>query len=234
MESLRSRLAENFKAVEDRVREACARSGRERPEITLIAVSKTVDARAVREAAALGQLDFGENYVRPAQSKMEEVREPGGAEVRFHMIGHLQRNKVKAALGVFESLHSLDSLRLLQALEKELAGRDGKFPCFVEVNVSGEDSKYGVSPDDAQKLVEAALEGGGVDVAGLMTMAPFLAEPQECRPYFAKLRELRDGINEKLGRRVLRCLSMGMTNDFEVAVEEGATHLRIGTALFKA
>jgi pyridoxal phosphate enzyme (YggS family) len=234
MESLKSILAGNFKAVEDRIREACARSGRERPEVTLIAVSKTVDAAAVVEAVALGQLDFGENYVQPAQSKMEEVRRQGAAGARFHMIGHLQRNKARAALAVFESLHSLDSRRLLAALEKELAGGGREFPCFVEVNVSGEDSKYGIVPDDAPGFVEAALEAGGVKVEGLMTMAPLLAQPEECRPYFARLRELRDRINEKLGRRALGSLSMGMTNDFEVAVEEGATHLRIGTALFKA
>lgn len=234
MESLRSTLAENFGAVEGRICEACARSGRERPEVTLIAVSKTVDAAAVAEAVALGQLDFGENYVQPAQAKAEEVRRQGGAGARFHMIGHLQRNKVRAAVAVFESLHSLDSRRLLGALEKELGGGNRQFPCFVEVNVSGEDSKYGVSPEDAQGLVEAALEAGGVRLEGLMTMAPFLAQPEECRPYFARLRELRDRINERLGRKALQGLSMGMTNDFEVAVEEGATHLRIGTALFKA
>jgi pyridoxal phosphate enzyme (YggS family) len=234
MESPKSTLAANFDAVDGRIREACARSGRERSEITLIAVSKTVNAAAIREAAALGQLDFGENYVQPAQAKAEEVREPGGGHVRFHMIGHLQRNKVKAALGVFESLHSLDSVRLLKALGKELGGGEREFPCFVEVNVSGEDSKYGVQPEDAHGLVEAALETDGVRIEGLMTMAPYLAQPEECRPYFARLRELKDSINGKLGREALRSLSMGMTNDFEVAVEEGATHLRIGTALFKA
>jgi pyridoxal phosphate enzyme (YggS family) len=232
MESSGSGFAGNFEAVESRICEACARSGRERSEVTLIAVSKTVDAAAVHEASALGQLDFGENYVKPAQSKIEEVRALGGPEVRFHMIGHLQRNKVRPALGVFESLHSLDSVRLLNALGKELGGGGREFPCFVEVNVSGEDSKYGVSPEDAQGLVEAALETDGVRIEGLMTMAPYLAQPEECRPYFARLRELKDKINEKVGRKALRSLSMGMTNDFEVAVEEGATHLRVGTALF--
>ena len=233
METLSTKLAENFRIVEDKICDSCARSGRERSEITLIAVSKTVDADMVLAALALGQHDFGENYVKNAQSKLEEIRTRGCMDARFHMIGHLQRNKVKTALPVFDSLHSLDSKRLLDSLENQLDGIENKFPCFVEVNVSGEESKYGISPEKAFELVNAADDKKHVNVVGLMTMAPFLAEPEQCRPYFARLRELRESINEKMHNPALRFLSMGMTNDFEVAIEEGATHLRIGTALFK-
>ncbi len=231
--AFKSRLAENFRAVEGRIVEACQRAGRSRSEITVIAVSKTVDAGAVAAACELGQVDFGENYVRPAQSKIEEVRQLGATGAKFHMIGHLQRNKVKDALSIFESLHSLDSIRLLEALQKHLTGRGRKFPCFVEVNVTSEGSKYGVRPEDAPGLVEAALETEAVEVSGLMTMAPYVAGPEQVRPAFVRLRELRESINNRLGDAVLKYLSMGMTNDFEVAVEEGATHLRIGTALFR-
>lgn len=233
IEALKSRLAENFKTVEDRICEACERAGRSRPAVKLIAVTKAVDTDAVIAAHMLGQLDFGENYVQPARSKIEEVRKLDMAGARFHMIGHLQRNKVRSALAIFETLHSLDSLRLLGALEKELAGTGRKFPCFIEVNVGGEESKYGLAPDEAPGLVEAAAESAEVDVVGLMTMAPYLANPEDARPFFARLRELKESINEKLGAEVLSCLSMGMTNDFDVAVEEGATHLRVGTALFR-
>lgn len=235
IETLKARLAENFRVVEGRIAQACARAGRERSEVTLIAVSKTVGAGAVAAAAELGQRDFGENYVKPAVSKLKEARELGAGGVRFHMIGHLQRNKVKNALAIFESLHSLDSMRLLDALQKsstKIGNFGAGFPCFVEVNVSGEETKYGVAPEEAPGLVEAALEDAHVEVVGLMTMAPYLSEPRQCRRYFVSLRELKESINERLGRQVLRCLSMGMTNDFEVAIEEGATHLRIGTALF--
>lgn len=204
-----------------------------RSEITLIAVTKTVDARAIATAREIGQRDFAENYVKPAQSKIEEVRGLGVSDAVFHMIGHLQRNKVRDAVAVFQLLHSLDSARLLSALEKALAGRDGSFPCFVEVNVSGEESKSGIRPPELESLVEAAMETCGVDVVGLMTMAAYVEDPEKVRPDFAGLRELRDKVNDKLGREKLRYLSMGMTNDFEVAIEEGATHLRIGTALFK-
>jgi pyridoxal phosphate enzyme (YggS family) len=232
VEALKARLLNNFKSVEDRIAEACARAGRERSEITLMAVSKTVDARMVTAAYSLGQLDFGENYVRDAKSKRETVLELGADGVRFHMIGHLQRNKVKDAVHVFDSLHSLDSTRLLEALEKRLSGMKKDFPCFIEVNVSREESKYGVSSDKVLPLVEAALEAQAVRVVGLMTMAPYGEDPEKVRPVFSALRELRDRTDERLGRNVLQYLSMGMTNDFEVAIEEGATHLRIGTALF--
>jgi pyridoxal phosphate enzyme (YggS family) len=232
-EVLADRLAENFESVENRIRRACRKAGRDRSEITVIAVSKTVDARAIAAAAALGQLDFGENYVKPAREKVAEVRRLCGEGPRFHMIGHLQRNKAGDALAVFDSLHSLDSVRLLKTLDGALAGAGRRFPCFIEVNAGAEESKTGIEPGRTQELLEAALETENIEVVGLMTMAPFVSDPEEARPVFSMLRELRDALNEKLGGRVLRCLSMGMTNDFEVAVEEGATHLRIGTALFK-
>ncbi len=231
---LNTRLAENFKTVEGRIREACARVGRRRSEVKLIAVSKTVEAESVAAAVETGQFDFGENYIQHAKSNIARLHELGVKGARFHMIGHLQRNKAKDAIAIFQSLHSLESKRLLDRLQKELrtAGA-GRFECFVEINTSGEGSKFGLEPEEAPGLVEAAQEAQHVEVAGLMTMAPFLADPQDCRKYFVQLRELRDKINEKLGNPVLRYLSMGMTNDFEVALEEGATHLRIGTALFR-
>jgi len=204
-----------------------------RSEINLIAVTKYVDAQAIAAAREIGQRDFGENYVKPAQSKMEEVRRLGVTDAAFHMIGHLQSNKVRDAVTVFQSLHSLDSSKLLNALEKALAGREGSYPCFIEVNVSGEDSKFGIEPPELQPLLETAMETDKIDVVGLMTMAAYVEDPERVRPDFARLRELRDDANDKLGIDKLRYLSMGMTNDFEVAIEEGATHLRIGTALFK-
>lgn len=207
--------------VRRRIAAACERSGRTPDEVTLIAVTKGFEAAAVREAVAAGISDIGENRVQEAQHKRPEL-EDLPESVTWHMIGHLQTNKVGAALGLFDIIHSVDSLHLAEAISRRAAG---PIPIFLEVNVSGEASKYGITIDALPRELEAISKLPNMDVRGLMTVAPLVSDPEQVRPVFAQLREAASspGLHE---------LSMGMTDDFEVAIEEGATHVRIGRALF--
>ena len=207
--------------VRERIAAACARAGRDPGDVTLIGVTKTHDASAVAAAHAAGLRDFGENRVQEAAPKIEAVR-AAGIDATWHLIGHLQTNKIRAALGLFDILHGVDSGRLGEAIS---ASATRPVRVLAQVNVAGETSKHGVSAEDAPPLVERLRELPNIDVIGLMTVGPQADNPEEVRPVFRSLRALRD----RLG---LRELSMGMTDDFEVAVEEGATMVRVGRAIF--
>jgi pyridoxal phosphate enzyme (YggS family) len=227
---LRRLLERNLASVWQHIRNACARSGRSQEEIKLVAITKTVPPSGVRALAELGQRDFGENRVQEALAKVPQC--PTG--LRWHLVGHLQRNKAGKAAQCFDCIHSVDGLAVAEALERG-AGKAGKpLPCFLEVNMSGEAAKHGVPPDEALSLAQNLTGTRRVHLVGLMTMAPFDPEPEHARPHFRALRELRERINSTLPvERRLAHLSMGMSQDFVVAVEEGATHVRVGTALFQ-
>jgi pyridoxal phosphate enzyme (YggS family) len=220
-------VAESLAEVRQRIAAACGRAGRRPEEVAVIAVTKTFGPEVVAEAWEAGLGRMGENRVQEAAAKIPHC--PGGPE--WHLIGHLQRNKVRAALEFFPVIHAVDSARLLEQINRvaEEAGCQPRL--LLEVNVSGEASKFGLKPAELPAVIEQALPLRAVTLAGLMTMAPFCPDPQQTRPVFARLRELRDRMERELGVG-LPHLSMGMSNDYEVAVEEGATWVRLGSALF--
>jgi pyridoxal phosphate enzyme (YggS family) len=224
---LQRRLVDRLHAVEERIAAACARAGRQRRDVTLVAVTKTASVEAATALTELGVLDLGESRPQELWHKAEEIR---GA-IRWHLIGHLQRNKITRTLPLVFRIHSVDSVRLLDALDQE-AGEAG-VDVLLEVNASAEDQKHGFDPS-ALSAALAFLSGlRRVRVTGLMTMAALEEDAERCRPTFARLRELRDRLAPSVSPpHSLRDLSMGMTNDFEVAIEEGATMVRIGSALF--
>jgi pyridoxal phosphate enzyme (YggS family) len=216
-------IAENLSRIRERVADACRRAGRSPDEITIVAVTKTFPPEAVAEAYRAGLTDIGENRVQEAASKIPLV-EAMGVRPRWHLVGHLQTNKAKTALGLFAIIHSVDSLRLAEAISRRAVAT---VPVLLEVNVAGESTKFGFAPQEVAEAAASIAALPNLDVRGLMTVAPFTADPEEVRPVFRRLRELRDEIG-------LPELSMGMTDDFEVAIEEGATILRIGRAIFGA
>lgn len=217
-------IAENLESVEERMAAALARCGRKRDEITLIAVTKTFPAAVTQAAWDAGLRDFGENYVQEFEGKSLELHGLAGA--RYHLIGHLQSNKVNKAVPLFDCIQTVDSLRLATRLAGALANAGKQnLDLMIEVKLSEEDSKHGCTPEELPALVEGIRGTPGLTLLGLMTMPPFFDEPERGRPYFARLRELA-------AKHSLRALSMGMSNDFEVAIEEGATHIRLGTVLF--
>jgi pyridoxal phosphate enzyme (YggS family) len=220
-------IAECLAEVRARVAEACARARRAPDEVEIIGVTKTFGPDVVAEAWQAGLRKLGENRVQEAAAKIPAS--PGGPE--WHLIGHLQRNKVRAALEYFPVIHAVDSLRLLEQIERAADEAGCQPRLLLEVNVSGEASKFGLQPDEAPAVVERALQARAVTLVGLMTMAPFVPDPEMARPVFAKLRALRDRLQQTVGVGLPQ-LSMGMSNDYEVAVEEGATWVRLGTALF--
>jgi pyridoxal phosphate enzyme (YggS family) len=223
-------LQERVAAVEERLQAACRRSGRVRQQITLVAVTKTVSASVAALLPELGIVELGEN--RPQELWHKSVLLPN--TVHWHLIGHLQRNKIERTLPLVQLIHSVDNLRLLEALEKEAAKRGSPVSVLLEVNASREPSKHGFLPEEVPPLVPALAKLQQVRVVGLMTMAAWEAQPERCRPTFAAVRLLRDRLAKEIGRpHTFEHLSMGMSNDFEVAVEEGATFVRIGTALFE-
>jgi pyridoxal phosphate enzyme (YggS family) len=224
----RDALAANLQEVERRLAGACARSGRRRDQVALIAVTKTVSADVASLLQELGVLDLGEN--RPQELWRKSALLP--ASVRWHLIGHLQRNKIDRTLPLTHRIHSVDSVRLLQALDAANVTRP--IEALLEFNCGGEASKQGFAPEQASSLLDVLRSLKRVRLAGLMTMAPFEDDPERCRPVFARLRSLRDQLRDALGERhPLTELSMGMSNDFEVAVEEGSTAVRLGTVLFE-
>lgn len=224
-------LSENLKEVEERIRRACVRSGRNRNDVTLIAVSKTKPAEVLQEAYDLGIRTFGENKVQELTEKYDLL--PG--DIQWHMIGHLQRNKVKYIIDKAELIHSVDSLRLAEAIEKEAEKHDMICDVLIEVNVAGEESKYGVAPEELNDLIMEISRFRHIRVRGLMTIAPFVENPEENRPIFACLRKLSVDIASKnIDNITMSVLSMGMTNDYETAIEEGATMIRVGTGIFGA
>ncbi|HEX7364863.1 MAG TPA: YggS family pyridoxal phosphate-dependent enzyme [Dehalococcoidia bacterium] len=211
----------NTREVRSRIERACERSRRSPEEITLVAVTKGFEAPVIRTAFDLGIRNFGENRVQEAEGKIAGLSELRSA-ITWHMVGHLQSNKAKSAVDLFDIIHSVDSVRLAGILNR-LAKK--QLPILLEVNVSGESTKAGFSPDQVVSAVKDIKQLNNLNLVGLMTVAPMAVEPQQVRPVFRKLRELRDLLG-------LKHLSMGMTDDFEVAVEEGATMLRIGRAIF--
>jgi hypothetical protein len=231
VEDVRALLENNLQDVRRRVAEAAARSGRVAEAVTLVAVTKTVDAGLVRMLWELGASDIGENRLQEAQAKATQLADCG---IRWHMVGHLQTNKARAAVRLFSLIHSVDSPRLAQALQKRAAQDGLTVTVLIEVNTSGETSKFGAAPDAAAELTQTVDSCEHLHLRGLMTMAPIVERAEDTRPRFRRLRELRDTINDSGRlRRPLTELSMGMTQDFEVAVEEGATMVRIGSALFR-
>ncbi|MDI3522461.1 MAG: dependent protein [Bacillota bacterium] len=222
-------VADNVAAVRERIAEAALRSGRRPEDIRLIAVTKTVSPEVIGQALAAGITDVGENRVQEALGKAPAL--PAG--ITWHLIGHLQTNKAKQAVQLFPWVHSLDSLHLAQALEKRAAAAGVRVKCLVEVNVAGEASKHGVRPEEALKLLEGVAALEHIEVRGLMTVAPYVTVPEEVRPVFRELAALaRQAAELKLPQVTMTELSMGMSGDFEVAIEEGATMVRIGTAIF--
>ena len=222
-------ITENLREVHARIEAACARAGRDPAGVTLVDVSKTKPVEMLMEAYNAGERVFGENKVQEILEKAPQMP----ADVRWHMIGHLQRNKVRQVIGQVEMIHSVDSLRLAEAIEQEAAKKDLTVPVLVEVNVAREDSKFGVFVEDVPELVLQMAAMPHLRVSGLMTIAPFVDNPEKNRPVFRKLNELSVDIRERNMNNVsMDILSMGMTGDYEVAIEEGATLVRVGTGIF--
>lgn len=222
-------LKENLANVEKNIEQACKNAGRSRDEVTLIAVSKTKPVEMLQEIYDENIRDFGENKVQELCSKMEQLP----SDIRWHMIGHLQRNKVKYLIGKVVLIHSVDSLRLAEQIEHEAAKADIVMPVLIEVNVAEEESKFGTTSEAAMQLVEAVSKLPHIKIRGLMTIAPFTDNPEDNRIYFRKLKQLSVDIKSKNIDNVdMDELSMGMTGDYEVAIEEGATMVRVGTGIF--
>jgi pyridoxal phosphate enzyme (YggS family) len=221
-----SPVADRFRSVQERVAAAAVRAGRDPAEIRICAVTKRSELPAIREAVAAGARILGENRVQEAAAKIEAAGDLG---VEWHLIGHLQRNKARRAVALFQAVQSLDSLGLARRLADLGVERGRPVRVLVEVNTSGEAAKSGLEPGGAEEAIAAMRELAGIEVGGLMTMAPFTADPEPIRRCFRTLRSLRERAG---GPAVLPELSMGMTNDFEVAVEEGSTLVRVGTAIF--
>jgi pyridoxal phosphate enzyme (YggS family) len=223
-------LRDRLKEVTERIRKAAEACRRPLESVRLIAVSKTVPAKVVQEAIEAGVTDLGENYIQEARDKIHSLaRFP----VNWHFIGHLQSNKAKYAVRMFDLIHSLDSLKLAQELDKYAKKNDKVQAVLIQVNVAREDSKSGVYVEETLRLLKDISRLENIAVKGLMTMPPFFNAPEKVRPYFAALRNLRDRIKaEKIPNIVMDELSMGMTGDFEAAIAEGATMVRIGTAIF--
>lgn len=222
-------IAANINAVRQKIAVAAAKSQRAPDSIKLLAVTKTVSPLYIGKAIDAGILMFGENYVREAKEKIAVIEK----NVRWHMIGHLQTNKAKYAVRLFDYIHSVDRIDLARELDKKAGTTGRKINILVEVNVSGEKTKDGIPADEAVNLIKNISPSENLSVRGLMTMAPFLANPEDARPYFSALRNLRDNITrEGITGIHMEELSMGMTDDFEVAIEEGATIVRIGRAIF--
>jgi pyridoxal phosphate enzyme (YggS family) len=220
-------LAENLMAVQQNIAAACLRAGRDPKSVTLLAVSKGMPPELVRDAAALGQTLFGENKVQEAKVKIPLC--PG--RLRWQMIGHLQSNKCRAAVHFFEMIQSVDSPGLAEEINKWADKQAKSMPVLLEVNLAGESTKFGFHPDRLVAELDALNALPKIEIHGLMTIAPWTPEPEKVRPIFRKLRELKRQCEDKLGAP-LPHLSMGMSGDFAVAIEEGATLVRIGTALF--
>jgi hypothetical protein len=218
---------DRLERVRRRIEDACARCGREPSGVTVLPVAKTVGPEEVREAAACGIGVIGESRVQEAAHKIPLC--PG--HLRWHMVGHLQRNKVRPAVSLFTQIHSVDSWALIEAVEAACETAGARMPVLLEVNAAGERSKFGFAPETVPEVLEASRRLGRVEIAGLMTLPPFAEDPEAARPFFRRLRELRDEWRKRSGH-LLEQLSMGMSHDFEVAVQEGATWVRLGTALF--
>jgi pyridoxal phosphate enzyme (YggS family) len=227
-------IADSLKAVLERITAACTRIGRDAISVRLMAVSKTFPAEAIREAHSAGQRLFGENRVQEWADKRAALADL--ADLEMHLIGHLQSNKTGKAAQIFDALDSVDSLKLLERLNDAAKNRPGNvLPVLIEINVGGEEAKSGVAPNSPEldQMLSAAARLTNIEICGLMTIPPFTDNPEDARGYFRQLRELRDRIAKRnLARVRMDELSMGMSHDFEVAIEEGSTCVRVGTAIF--
>jgi len=222
-------LSDNLHEVQENIRKACERSGRNPEDVTLIAVSKTKPVSDIEQIYAAGIREFGENKVQEMNDKQKVLP----SDINWHMIGHLQRNKVKYIVDNVAMIHSVDSVRLAEEISKEAVKKNVAVDILVEVNVAKEESKFGLYTEDVRQFVEQISKLPGINIKGLMTSAPFVDNPEDNRQYFKKLKDLSVDINAKNIDNVhMDFLSMGMTNDYVVAVEEGATHVRVGTAIF--
>ena len=222
-------IRENLEIVKQNMRDACKKSGRDPESVRLIAVSKTKPVEDVQKAYQCGCRDFGENKVQELVEKYEKMPK----DIRWHMIGHLQRNKVKYIVDKVYLIHSVDSVRLAEEISREAVKKQVTVSVLVEVNVAGEESKFGTTSQEAVSLVEEIAKLPGICVKGLMTIAPYVENAEENRLYFAKLKQIYvDIIHKNIDNVFMEELSMGMTGDYEVAITEGATYVRIGTGIF--
>ena len=222
-------IAENIRSVEQRIQAACARAGRRRDEVTLICVTKTMPVTDLQEAYDEGQRNFGENRVQEITEKYPLLPD----NIRWHMIGHLQRNKVKYLMDRVVMIHSVDSASLARTISKEAVKAGRTMDILLEVNAAGEESKFGLAYEEVLPLVREIASLPGLHICGLMTVAPYTDDPETNREFFKKLRDLSVDIDrQSIDNVSMNTLSMGMTGDFEVAIEEGATHIRVGTAIF--
>ena len=219
-----SAIGDNLRLVEDRIERAARKSGRRREDITLVTVTKTRGVDEIREAIACGATDLGENYVQEAEEKFSKI----GDAARWHMIGHLQRNKARHAVEFFSVIQSVDSVELAREIGRRSEAIGKRLDVLVEVKISGEATKFGADPEATLSLVGEIAQVSGIRVCGLMGMAPFAESPEDTRPFFSTLK----GLWDKLPDEQRLHLSMGMTSDFEVAIEEGSNMVRIGTAIF--
>lgn len=219
-------MRERLKSINEKIAAACQRAGRDFFDVTLVAVSKTVEPERIRQAIEAGVRVLGENRVQEAASKMTELATVVAEHnVEWHLIGHLQSNKTRRAVELFSAIQSVDSFKLAERLDNVAGELGKKLPVFIEVNLGGEESKAGAEPDEVLPLCEQVGKLANLELKGLMTVPPFLEDAEQVRPFFRRLRMLRD-------QAQLKELSMGMSHDFEIAIEEGATIVRIGTALF--
>lgn len=223
-------IHDNLERVRERITAAASRVGRDPSQITLVAVSKTKPASLIREAVSAGVTTLGENRVQEAEQKIAELTE---LPAEWHLVGHLQTNKAKKAVRLFSLIHSVDSPRLVQALNRAAENKSEHQPILLQINIAGEQQKFGTSLAEFEALLAAALDSPSLEVRGLMVMPPYSDNPEDSRPYFQVLREMAEPYAGQLSPTNERIeLSMGMTQDFEVAIEEGATMVRIGTAIF--
>lgn len=222
-------ITENLEQVKKNIRDACLAAGRDPGEVTLIAVSKTKPTELLQEAYDAGARDFGENKVQEIMDKYPQLP----ADIRWHMIGHLQRNKVKYIVGKVELIHSVDTYRLAEEINIQAKKQNVIVPILVEVNIAHEESKFGISAEDAILLVEEISKLENIRIKGLMTIAPYVENPEDNRLYFRKIKQLSvDITNKNIDNVFMEILSMGMTGDYMVAIEEGATMVRVGTGIF--
>lgn len=222
-------IKQNIAEIEQRIEEAAKKSGRKREDILLLAVSKTIDVPHIKQAVDCGLKELGENRVQEILEKYE----PMGENVSWHLIGHLQTNKVKYIIDKVKMIHSVDSMKLAEEISRRAKQANVIMDILVEVNMAGEESKFGVSPEETLSLVQNIALLDNICIKGLMTVAPFVDNPEENRDCFRRMKQLLVDINkEKIDNVHMNVLSMGMSNDFEVAIEEGATIVRVGTSIF--
>ena len=222
-----SSILDNLERVREQIAQAAAKAGRDVKDVELVVIAKTHPAEKVREAVEAGQTLFGESRVQEARAKIPEL----SSNIRWHFVGHLQKNKVRQALPLFEMIHSVDSLALAQDINR-IAEEEGLYPrVLLEVNVAGEGSKFGFAPDDLREQMEALLALPRLSIEGLMCIPPLAVESEDSRKFFVQVRELRDSLEKEFNIKLPQ-LSMGMTQDFPIGIQEGATLVRVGTAIF--